>query len=106
YRCGYPRGAEFLIDPDNYTGQIFEWAWSAELIHAMDPTYFTDFWTRPGYAGYDTPQQFAGDIVDTTVTVRKVVTAGDLSAAVAAGGPEARSSSTLLVTRMPKDAAV
>ena len=68
YRCGYPRGAEFLIDPDNYTGQIFEWAWSAELIKKMDPGYFTDFWTKPGYAGHDTPHLFADDIIDTTAT--------------------------------------
>ena len=106
YRCGYPRGAEFLIDPDNYTGQIFEWAWSAELINHMDPTYFTDFWTKPGYAGHDMPQQFEGDTIETTVTVRKVVTAGDLAAAVAAGGPEARSASTMLVSHMPKDSAI
>lgn len=106
YRCGYPRGAEFLIDPDNYTGQIFEWAWSAELIKTMDPTYFTDFWTAPGYAGHDTPHLFADDIIDTTAIVRKVVTVGDLDAAVAAGGPEARSSSLMMIRRMPKDSAV
>jgi len=106
YRCGYPRGAEFLIDPDNYTGQIFEWAWSADLIGHMDPTYFTDFWSKPGYAGHDTPQQFADDIIEATATVRKVVTAADIAAAVATGGPEARSASTMLVNRLPKDSVV
>ncbi len=106
YRCGYPRGAEFLIDPDNYTGQIFEWAWSAELIKTMDPGYFTDFWTKPGYAGHDTPHLFTDDIIEATATVHKVMTVGDLDAAVAAGGPEARSSSLMMVRRMPADAAV
>jgi hypothetical protein len=106
YRCGYPRGAEFLIDPDNYTGQIFEWAWSAELIKTMDPDYFTDFWTKAGYAGHDTPHLFADDIIDATATVKKVMTVADLDAAVAAGGPEARSSSLMLLRRLPKDAAV
>ncbi|HEX4505397.1 MAG TPA: tannase/feruloyl esterase family alpha/beta hydrolase [Alphaproteobacteria bacterium] len=106
YRCGYPRGAEFLIDPDNYTGQIFEWAWSAELIKTMDPGYFTDFWSQPGYAGHDTPHLFTDDIIDATVTVRKVMTAGELLAAAAAGGPEGRSSSLMLVRRLPQDAAV
>ncbi len=99
YRCGFPRGAEFLIDPDNYTGQIYEWAWSAEEIHHIDPTYFTDFYTKAGYAGHDTPHLFADDIIDTTVTVKKVVTAADLKAAVAAGGPEAKVSSAVSASR-------
>jgi hypothetical protein len=106
YRCGYPRGAEFLIDPDNYTGQIFEWAWSAELIKKMDSDYFTDFWTKPGYAGHDTPQIFAGDIIDTTATVAKVMTVADMDAAVAAGGPEGRSASLMMIRKLPKDAAI
>jgi hypothetical protein len=106
YRSGYPRGAEFLIDPDNYTGQIFEWAWSAELIKKMDPDYFTDFWTKPGYAGHDTPQIFADDIIDTTATVAKVMTVADMDEAVAAGGPEGRSASLMMIRKLPKDAAI
>ncbi|MDB5431935.1 MAG: hypothetical protein JWP35_3051 [Caulobacter sp.] len=106
YRCGFPRGAEFLLDPDNYTGQIFEWAWSADNIFKLDPDYFTDFWSKPGYGGHDTPHIFVDDIVDTTATVKRVVTAGDLAAAVAAGGPEARSSSVSMIRRMAKDTAV
>lgn len=96
YRCGYPRGAEWLIDPDNYTGQILEWAWSAEEIAHLDPTYFSDFWTKPGYAGHDNPRLFEADLIDTVATVKKVVTVADMKAAVAAGGPEARSASALL----------
>ena len=26
-----------------------------------DPTYFTDFWTKPGYLGFDHPERFTGD---------------------------------------------
>lgn len=106
YRCGFPRGAEFLVDPDNYTGQIYEWAWSADEIPHLDPTYFEDFWTKPGYGGHDTPHLFADDIIDTTLTVKKVVTAGELAATIAEGGPEARSASLNGASRGKKDAVV
>jgi hypothetical protein len=29
-------------------------------IVAADPTYFVDFWTKPGYLGFDHPDQFTG----------------------------------------------
>ena len=99
YRCGFPRGAEFLVDPDNYTGQIYEWAWSAEEIHHIDPTYFTDFWTKPGYGGHDTPHLFEKDIINTEITVGKVITAGELAKLIKTGGPEGRSASAVSASR-------
>ncbi len=50
-------------------------------IAAADPTYFTDFWTKPGYLGFDHPEQFAGARMQFSSTVGEVLTAADAARA-------------------------
>lgn len=50
-------------------------------IAAVDPSYFTDFWTKPGYLGHDHPEQFEGARLQFTSTVTQPVTAADAARA-------------------------
>ena len=50
-------------------------------VVAADPTYFTDFWTKPGYLGHDHPEQFAGARLQHASTVAGVLTAADAARA-------------------------
>lgn len=62
-------------------------------IQDKDPTYFQDFWTKPGYEGYDQAESIKTLLVDEEVEVGKVFTVGEMgrvqgsSAGVAAYGP-------------------
>lgn len=42
------------------------------VIHAMDPTYFNDFWTKPGYLGADTESSACRDRVHMVTQVVSV----------------------------------
>jgi hypothetical protein len=42
-----------------------------------DPTYFTDFWTKPGYLGFDHPERFARDRIQYAGTIAMPITAAD-----------------------------
>lgn len=42
-----------------------------------DPTYFTDFWTKPGYLGHDHPEYFTKDRIRFQSTVAQIVTADE-----------------------------
>lgn len=106
YRCGFPRGAEFLLDPVQYNGQISEWAWVAELIKRRDPGYIEAFWKEPGHAGHDSPERYADQLIDATVTVKRVITAADLAAHVAKGGPAAETAVAGGARGLDKDLAV
>jgi hypothetical protein len=44
-------------------------------VAAADPTFFTDFWTKPGYLGHDDPDWFAQDRIQFQGTVAEVITA-------------------------------
>lgn len=44
-------------------------------VKAADPTYFADFWTKPGYLGHDRPDLFEKDRIRFTSTVAEVITA-------------------------------
>lgn len=41
-------------------------------VRAFDPGYFTDFWTKPGYEGANTPAFLKAAIVDGTATISSV----------------------------------
>ncbi len=75
YRIGYPRGDEFMIAQP--MGQIWLWASMAARIVAED-AYFQRFWTEPGHVGFDEPQHVVDDLIDTTVEVKRALSAGDL----------------------------
>ncbi|MCP5401433.1 MAG: hypothetical protein H6917_03480 [Novosphingobium sp.] len=47
-----------------------------------DPSYFEDFWTRPGYLGHDNPESFAGDRLQFRTSIAGAL---DADAAEAAG---------------------
>ena len=42
-----------------------------------DAAYFTDFWTKPGYLGFDHPEQFARARLQHTATVTAVITGAE-----------------------------
>ncbi|HUD31002.1 MAG TPA: hypothetical protein VMQ93_19225, partial [Novosphingobium sp.] len=44
-------------------------------VAMADPTYFSDFWTRPGYLGRDHPEYFTKDRIRFDTTVAEAITA-------------------------------
>ncbi|MEW9856374.1 hypothetical protein [Novosphingobium sp. M1R2S20] len=44
-------------------------------VAMADPTYFADFWTKPGYLGHDHPEYFKQDRIQHTAKVAGVITA-------------------------------
>jgi hypothetical protein len=44
-------------------------------VKLADPTYFTDFWTKPGYLGHDHPEQFVRDRIQFSSTIAEPITA-------------------------------
>jgi hypothetical protein len=76
YRLGYPRGDEAMLA--HPMGQLWLWTSTADDLVFQDPAYFTDFWTKPGYIGHDEPALIAEDLMDTRMTVTRVLTIADL----------------------------
>ncbi|MCU1344491.1 MAG: hypothetical protein JWL70_757 [Acidimicrobiia bacterium] len=76
YRLGYPRGDEWMIGEQ--MGQMWLWTATADLLYAQEPDYFDNFWTKPGYIGHDFPELVSADLIDTTVTVQRVLTATEV----------------------------
>ncbi|MDD5093161.1 MAG: tannase/feruloyl esterase family alpha/beta hydrolase [Dehalococcoidia bacterium] len=76
YTAGYPRG----VPLDYPYGQLISWSYYAELLKTADPTYWTDFWTVPGYVGHDNPEAVADSIVNQTARVTQVLTAKEIMA--------------------------
>lgn len=46
-------------------------------VRAADPTYFTDFWTKPGYLGFDQPETFEGFRIRFDTTIAEPITAAE-----------------------------
>lgn len=46
-------------------------------VAAADPTYFSDFWTKPGYLGHDHPEYFTKDRIQFRTTVAAPITAAE-----------------------------
>ncbi|WP_017934939.1 PKD domain-containing protein [Nocardioides sp. Iso805N] len=86
YRQGFPHGNEFMIFTP--MGQIWLWSSIADLLVEQDPTYFDDFWTKPGYIGHDLPTAVERDVIDVRTTVSRVVTVRDLLTDPAFEAPE------------------
>lgn len=76
YRQGFPRGDEFMIATP--MGQIWLWSSIADLLVEQDPSYFEDFWTKPGYVGHDLPAAVESDVIDVNTTVSRVITVREL----------------------------
>ncbi|HLS98423.1 MAG: tannase/feruloyl esterase family alpha/beta hydrolase [Porticoccaceae bacterium] len=86
YRLGFPRGNESMIlEP---MGQIWLWTSIADDLQREDPEYFANFWTKPGYVGHDRPDAVKGDLINTTATVKRLLSARDLNESPEFAGPE------------------
>ncbi|MDE2303154.1 MAG: hypothetical protein KGK11_11410 [Sphingomonadales bacterium] len=46
-------------------------------IKIADASFFTDFWTKPGYLGHDHPEQFTGARLDFPTTISAMVTGAE-----------------------------
>src|SRR3984957_9297257 len=86
YRQGFTRGNEFMISEP--MGQMWLWTSLADELYAEDPAYFEDFWTKPGYVGFDQPGLVMGDLIDRRCTVVRTLSARDLNEAPDFAGPE------------------
>jgi PKD domain len=86
YRQGFPRGNEFMISQP--MGQIWLWASLADALLADDPSYFEDFWTKPGYVGHDHPAYVQPDLIDQVCTVTRLLSARELNELPEFAGPE------------------
>ena len=86
YRLGYPRGDEWMIGEQ--MGQMWLWTATADMLYQQEPAYFDNFWTTPGYVGFDSPELVRSDVIDTTVTVDRVLTAQQVVEDPDFAGPE------------------
>jgi hypothetical protein len=73
YRSGFARGAEMSLEEEVIAAGFLH-----PQLMAGDPSYFDDFWSVPGYAGYDDPAVTAAVYEDKT-TIREVLLAGALA---------------------------
>jgi hypothetical protein len=76
YKLGYPRRSEALL---KLGAGVALWTWVARATVQAEPEYFGRFWNTPGFAGHDTPESFADDLIDDKVTVTRVFTSDDIA---------------------------
>ena len=72
-RMGFPPESWFGHDSMGVHG----FAALYQGVVAADPGYFTDFWTRPGYLGFDDPESFKAYRIQFETTVAEPVTAAE-----------------------------
>jgi hypothetical protein len=66
YRGGWNRGAESQL------WASASWMFGMSGLKENDPSYFEDFWTKPGYLGHDHPHSLGSVLLDTRCTVTRV----------------------------------
>jgi hypothetical protein len=49
-------------------------------VYRLDPNYFTDFWTKPGYLGANTTKSLLKARIQHTTTIKRMLTAKQLAA--------------------------
>jgi hypothetical protein len=59
-------------------GRFPAWAFTVHIMNDLDPEYVDDFWSKPGYLGYELPESLARRLVDEKTTVTRVLEADDL----------------------------
>ena len=74
YKTGHSR----RIGLDNPVEQVLVWSYAAWDAETADPTYWDDFWTKPGYLGHDSPRVFEKDRVQFKSRVKRLLTLNDL----------------------------
>ena len=97
---------EVLTEVTRYGFPIRTWVFYNEMgtgalpilyqaILGQDPTYFRDFWTKPGYLGHDHPERFTGIRIQHRAKVVRVIMSNEAAAAgltvpgrMAIGSPE------------------
>ena len=79
YQAGYPRHTEFMLTPQPIHLMLMN------RMRMVDPTYFDEFWTVPGYLGADDPHALAADLIEEKNTVGRVLTVADVQATGAPG---------------------
>lgn len=75
YKSGFPRGVTLR----NAFEAVLVWSWLAHEFDQNDPTYFADFWTKPGYLGHDNPAALEKDRVLVKTRVKRVLTSRELA---------------------------
>lgn len=72
---GYPPGAwrTSLSEPSG----LGAFALILPTILQIDPGYFTDFWTKPGYEGYNPSESLIKDRVQLSSRIEKIITADE-----------------------------
>jgi hypothetical protein len=62
-------------------GRFTAWVFNVVMIGEKNPGYYEDFWTKPGYLGYENPESLRAMLVDDKVTVTRVVGPKDVAEA-------------------------
>ena len=75
-RFGFPPGAWFDVKRIR-SGYTTMWSIFAEQIRAIDPGYFEDFWTQPGYLGADARHEVEAARVNAEFTITGTILAGE-----------------------------
>jgi len=78
-RLGFPPKSFFDVDRIA-RGYTAVWAVLADNIQRWEPGYFEDFWTVPGYLGYDPPASLVDARVQHETTVSAVIYAEEAQA--------------------------
>ena len=86
YRQGFTRGNEFMISEP--MGQMWLWTSLADELYKEDPTYFENFWSEPGYVGFDQPDLVEGDLINRKCTVVRTLSGRELNELPEFAGPE------------------
>jgi hypothetical protein len=74
YRAGYCRGAESQLEPNPL------WILGMQIVFGSDGAYFQDFWTRPGYEGFQKNDELKTLLIQDKGVVRELKTAKELAA--------------------------
>ena len=77
-----PFFGEAFIDKDEWRDkpvqQVLVWSWMPQFYRRTDPTYYTDFWTKPGYTGHGGADGMAEDVIDVTTGVVPALTSAQM----------------------------
>jgi hypothetical protein len=66
YRGGWNRGCETQL------WASASWIFALSGLQMEDPSYFEDFWSKPGYAGHDRPEKLGRIVVDLRCKVSRI----------------------------------
>ena len=53
------------------------WSLLIDNVIKWDPEYFEDFWTVPGYLGFDAPSSLEGARIQHPATITRTITSGE-----------------------------